>query len=822
MKYKKNRAKSIQNGMELINGDLEEHTDEQNIVAKKKKIEKEKQGTKKKTKKTNGKVEKDKMKKEPPIKRSDSPGIDLSIFQPRGKRKCVIQNELKKQRTEDWWSDDDEEMREEMKTEKPLEEEDDEIEEEIPDNDEDDVDDEQEVEIKDEDVMNDDEDDEEEEEIEDLDEIEDVKQPIKGKANGKKKSPKQPVPEKNELVQKTVRCFVFSTAMANRAGHAVSKSLFDSISKYHEAQKWETPYLTSEIHCRPFIAALEDELEKREQKESLDSKLETPVNGIIEAAERVVSSKEEKKERALSMDTWQKEQVIQAAQRMGRNGTTNKENTDDVKANPLHPRFHLPGGTHNNHRLYSDPKTEPNAQTQQSTDSESSPQTVPKIEKVEKEPLRNYSPSSVKASVPPTSSVTHHLNSLVHDDYKTRYNSPPPQLVPNPSNRFKHEHVLTEKREHPKVFAPDVLKEQVQYHSPKDFNIHKLISKPTPISSLNESTRSALEVKNVSSSIESAEKARIEARMKMSPPILPRDVHPSAFISPRERDGHVRPPHFNGYSNGNAIFNSHLRPHSFSPPTSRHYQHSREAIENIVDFSRNSVIIPPPPVRPSASRANGFPESKTFEDYKPLSSISTSIHQRKDRPSSLPITDIYTLGKEKKPHTIHSSFSVDSLTKSHTRNERTADENSVARHIERRFPISSHTHPFHERLPILPAHELHSHERLHVPNGLNIHGLKRSLDEQLSSNIHRVEAAERDRERKYPEHLTDWFWKDKERRIAEFERLLPTRPPFHTDHRSPLHVPPIYLPPRGVPLNGHRGELPSPPVRRMYSPYARR
>ena len=44
----------------------------------------------------------------PIIKRSDSPGLDLSVFQPRGKRKCVIQNELKKQRTDDWWSDEDE------------------------------------------------------------------------------------------------------------------------------------------------------------------------------------------------------------------------------------------------------------------------------------------------------------------------------------------------------------------------------------------------------------------------------------------------------------------------------------------------------------------------------------------------------------------------------------------------------------------------------------------------------------------------------------------------------------------------------------------
>lgn len=39
--------------------------------------------------------------------RSDSPGMDLSVFQPRGKRRCVIQNESKKAK-EEWWSDEDE------------------------------------------------------------------------------------------------------------------------------------------------------------------------------------------------------------------------------------------------------------------------------------------------------------------------------------------------------------------------------------------------------------------------------------------------------------------------------------------------------------------------------------------------------------------------------------------------------------------------------------------------------------------------------------------------------------------------------------------
>jgi hypothetical protein len=46
--------------------------------------------------------------------RSDSPGIDLSIFQPRGKRKCVLESEGKRStKKRGWWSDEDEEIDEE-------------------------------------------------------------------------------------------------------------------------------------------------------------------------------------------------------------------------------------------------------------------------------------------------------------------------------------------------------------------------------------------------------------------------------------------------------------------------------------------------------------------------------------------------------------------------------------------------------------------------------------------------------------------------------------------------------------------------------------
>ena len=41
--------------------------------------------------------------------RSDSPGLDLSVFKPRGKRRCVIENEGKRAtKKRGWWSDEDE------------------------------------------------------------------------------------------------------------------------------------------------------------------------------------------------------------------------------------------------------------------------------------------------------------------------------------------------------------------------------------------------------------------------------------------------------------------------------------------------------------------------------------------------------------------------------------------------------------------------------------------------------------------------------------------------------------------------------------------
>ena len=42
------------------------------------------------------------------IPRDDGPGLDLSIFEPRGKRKCVIELEERKESKKAWWEGEDE------------------------------------------------------------------------------------------------------------------------------------------------------------------------------------------------------------------------------------------------------------------------------------------------------------------------------------------------------------------------------------------------------------------------------------------------------------------------------------------------------------------------------------------------------------------------------------------------------------------------------------------------------------------------------------------------------------------------------------------
>eukprot|EP00111_Clytia_hemisphaerica_P019533 TCONS_00057580-protein len=941
MKFKKPRQKPLHNGNGFEEHIITDNDEKINNNKRKTKIEKDKQPPFKKNK-----TEKKKPEEEPAIRRSDSPGIDLSIFQPRGKRKCVLQNELKKQQNDDWFSDDEEEIQDhdndkmQVAKQQPItkhhsfgsldspfsDEDGDEIEEEIPDSDQE-LFHEKELEIKEEELS--------EEEIVDRDDEEkrDLKKvTVQSKPKLKKKTSQKQLTPPEKKIKKTVRCFVFSTAMANRAAHAVNKGLYSTISKYHHA-KWEGKHLKADIHCRPFNAQEEDELEEREQKENIKQEETTPQlikpevtktpklsldkktddkksspkmktdssnTKSTEKKEKSSDKKEkssEKKEKSSEKkekSSEKKEKHSEKKEKKPRSKTSTHTSStssttpvstptsttatlDDIKANPLHPRFNLINGSgspsmparpneikqelriNGTHTM--DVKTEPQKLQVSTTISDrlingiKNEVTVIKSEPSTNSEIHNSITTQQQTSIqqPLKPIPISHPDRPAHPNASDFRNSKtPPQLVCSKTLPIKTNHTIPPHTvnggEVRKIYPADIKEVPQHFHSPKDFahlspkefGLHKLLEKPLmsappvpppssmhkelpPREMVHESARSNLEA--------AAEKARIETRLKKSPPILPRDIHPSAFISPRERDRHARPP-FNGYSggitpNGNPLLNPHLRNHSsFSPPNKHHYSHSREAIENIVDFSRNSVIIPPPPVRPSATRVTGFSESKTYEDYVPRT--SSSIHQRKDRPSSLPVTDALTIEKEKTSPPLHSAFSVDSLTKLHpARSEPVRIERSTedeARMLDRHFSVPHHppARPFHDRIPF--PHDIHGgppHERLHVPNGINIHNnLKRTLDEQLSSNLLREQHAEH---RKFYHEQLEWIRKDK-RLMVDYDRIMAHRPPtaFPPDPRSPFHVP-VHLPPRhSVPTNGHHRDLPSPPGRRMYSPYGRR
>lgn len=80
-------------------------------------------------------------------------------------------------------------------------------------------------------------------------------------------------PEKDETVTKC--CYVFSTGMANRAGRAVEKGMYDSVTAYHEAQEWETPYLSAELHCSRMLddpdEKFDDDVDNNSIKSETDS-----------------------------------------------------------------------------------------------------------------------------------------------------------------------------------------------------------------------------------------------------------------------------------------------------------------------------------------------------------------------------------------------------------------------------------------------------------------------------------------------------------------------------------------------------------------------
>ena len=551
----------------------------------------------------------------------------------------------------------------------------------------------------------------------------------------------------------------------------------------------------------------------------------------------------------------------------------------------------------------------------------------------------------------------------------------------------------------PRQFALRQQQQQQHFNRLKEMKPPKTSSSSNSTSSIRNNPSVVIENGLLASS-ESREQAQLlNGPSSPTPPILPRDHLPPASSShyhPSRTEQHAsafisRSPYNSAFvgsvggitPNGKALYNPLLRNHqqhasSISPLQQHHHslhyqQHLRDsrellASENERDFAhtnsaaapRNSVIIPPPPVRPSiANRTNGIeaPPSKTYEEtYVPLTSSAVhrnnaSHHHRNkqsatDRPSSLPvsISDIYTAstgngddrnGKDVMSHhhrsddrsnkDIHhmkpsplssghhkSAFSVDSLTAKSSStslssrgtpvtSSRLAVHEQLTSSLSRKEHPSSHRHihhPHHQRsnseeeaalaaahhhhaarllesrhFPSLPPH--HPHHRLLPPPPTDnrippppppssfsphhavaaaadrggIHnGLKRTLDEQLSSNLLHAER------RKYLEQL-EWMrntGSSKDSKRIEFERFAAAAAAISPQHRGgngghhpgfgagsaglslsmsehqqrSLYMSGAHLPASShhhrITSNGHHRDLPSPPHHRLYSPYGRR
>ncbi|XP_065051452.1 uncharacterized protein LOC135681088 isoform X2 [Rhopilema esculentum] len=172
----------------------------------------------------------------------DDPGIDLSVFKPLGKRKCVLELEERKGKT--WYEADDDASEEELQEDqyaKPVE---------------------------------------------------------SGSKKKKRKKPEAPPvipaepPVVNPVPLPPYKSYVFSTALANRGAYEVLiKGKYNTILEYHQAQKWPKPYLQHRIHCEPFVP---EELKTESIFNSPDS---GPGHSLSEDEEKMLKKVPKKKPR---------------------------------------------------------------------------------------------------------------------------------------------------------------------------------------------------------------------------------------------------------------------------------------------------------------------------------------------------------------------------------------------------------------------------------------------------------------------------------------------------------------------------------------------
>ena len=135
------------------------------------------------------------------------------------------------------------------------------------------------------------------------------------------------------------RAYVFSTALADRAAYAVLQGKFNSITAFHRAQSWATPYLQANIHCIPF----QPEPKEPKPPKQEQSRSSTPEGFATSGQENVQSDSEHSEpaeestapsspkqevlkdqirerapgERGIVLNDWQRYQMIHLARQAG-------------------------------------------------------------------------------------------------------------------------------------------------------------------------------------------------------------------------------------------------------------------------------------------------------------------------------------------------------------------------------------------------------------------------------------------------------------------------------------------------------------------------
>ena len=584
--------------------------------------------------------------------------------------------------------------------------------------------------------------------------------------------------------------------MANRAGHAVTNGTYKSISAYHHDQKWDTPYLNAEIHCRKFYPELE------EQTNNMNSGFDIAMKDIVvkqDENDQPVNVKEDKTtenepveslpEKTSDQSDFEMSQeynppmqeslTILDHNNKGQEITQSKGykySTDENVKSPLHPRFNLMVN-----------KKDPNLN--------SSKEEYEKQISVEKDDKNLTQDAKLEPKIEATEPLPvseNETNSLVifEPDSEPRVSVTKSNTYPAEVTKATKDQLRFQSNDSSTYQAPKEQKQSenndTRHQSPNNTR-PSVLNMVADRKSDNEVLRSAIDI---------AEKELRESRVtQMQPtpsvppnlthnkstvgPVIPRDVHPSVFMSRHSPHLHVSaftapqqsgisPAHTNGlpshsksahvlngyvpHSSGpiianGSIFSSRLQnslsgPFTPPPPRSSTSQSHYHSTVSSYHPELNSKYSPPMPVshpytrHKSDSPPNSYKSieiNKYGERYNPLSS---NLHKPHERPSSLPVPSTHRLEPTKvseQNRRGNKSFSVESLTQPSNKSD---TFNSIHVHLDKLHGRLLPSRTIGER-SVLPEHLMDRiPANLRAPNGLDFReGIKRSFDERLPSEI---------------------------------------------------------------------------------------